>query len=163
MYDSDGLWANDRVGIWKVWDEVGGLIAEGYFSDNKIDINKPHLGTEEMIKEFQAKGKTIFFVSHSAKQVGKMCNKAIWLHYGEMVKFGACVPVANEYARFVDKYVAMTKMEQMNYKKEMLQKQKDRSKDYTIEKEKPNVLNVVTGLGLTGAFIVAMLFQLNVI
>ncbi|HJE19074.1 ABC transporter ATP-binding protein [Aliicoccus persicus] len=117
----------------------------------------------EMIKEFQAKGKTIFFVSHSAKQVGKMCNKAIWLHYGEMVKFGACVPVANEYARFVDKYVAMTKMEQMNYKKEMLQKQKDRSKDYTIEKEKPNVLNVVTGLGLTGAFIVAMLFQLNVI
>ncbi|WP_246782178.1 toxin-antitoxin system YwqK family antitoxin [Wohlfahrtiimonas chitiniclastica] len=51
MYDSDGLWANDRVGIWKVWDEVGDLIAEGYFSDNKIDINKPHLGTEEMIKE----------------------------------------------------------------------------------------------------------------
>ncbi len=117
----------------------------------------------EMIKEFQAKGKTIFFVSHSAKQVGKMCNKAMWLHYGEMVKFGPCVPVANEYARFVDKYVAMTKLEQMKYKREMLKKQKDKSKDYKMEKVQPSVMNIVTGLGLAGVFIVALLLQLNVI
>lgn len=51
MYDSSGLWVNDRVGVWKVWDEAGVLIAEGHFSDNKVDKNKPHLGTEEMIKE----------------------------------------------------------------------------------------------------------------
>lgn len=117
----------------------------------------------DIIKEFQGKGKTIFFVSHSAKQIAKMCNKAIWLHYGEMVKFGDVVPVANEYARFVDKYVAMTKLEQMKYKREMLQKQKDKSKGYTIEKERLGVLDMVTGFGLVGVFIVVLLLQLNII
>lgn len=51
MYDSGGLWVGDRVGVWKVWDELGVLTAEGYFSDDKVDKSKPHLGTEEMIKE----------------------------------------------------------------------------------------------------------------
>lgn len=116
----------------------------------------------QMIKEFQERGKTIFFVSHSAKQIGKICNKAMWLHYGEMVKFGDCVPVANEYARFVDKYVAMSPEEQTNYKREMFQKQKDKSKNLKVESARPSVLNVVMGLGLFGVFVVALLLQLNV-
>ncbi len=116
----------------------------------------------QMIKEFQERGKTIFFVSHSAKQIGRICNKAMWLHYGEMVKFGDCVPVANEYARFVDKYVAMSPEEQTKYKREMFQKQKDKSKDHKVESARPSVWNVVTGLGLFGVFVVALLLQLNV-
>lgn len=117
----------------------------------------------QLIKEFQARGKTIFFVSHSAKQVGKICNKAMWLHYGEMVKFGDCVPVANEYARFVDKYVAMSPSEQTNYKREMFQNQKDKSKDYKAASKRPGVGSVATGLGLFGIFVVTLLLQLNVI
>lgn len=119
--------------------------------------------SEQMIKDFQARGKTIFFVSHSAKQIAKICNKAMWLHYGELVKFGDCVPVANEYARFVDKYVAMSPEEQTKYKREMFQKQKDKSKNYKVESTRPSAVNFVTGLGLFGVFVVALLFQLNVI
>lgn len=50
-WDSSRTWANDLIGLWKTWDEQGNLVAEGYFSDNKLDRSKPFLGTEKAIKE----------------------------------------------------------------------------------------------------------------
>lgn len=54
-FDSSGLWRNDLIGVWEKWDEDGNLVAEGYFSDNKMDKTKPHVGTETEIKECSIK------------------------------------------------------------------------------------------------------------
>lgn len=54
-FESDGLWQHDRVGVWKKWDEAGNLVAEGFFSDNKVDKSKPYLGTEDEIRYCSSK------------------------------------------------------------------------------------------------------------
>lgn len=115
------------------------------------------------IKEFQAQGKTIFFVSHSAKQVGKTCNKALWLQNGQMIKFGDCIPVANAYAKFIDQYVAMSKEEQYRYKKEKLLKQRELSKNTRIKRDKPKITSVLTSGLLIVLFTIATLIQLGYI
>ena len=117
----------------------------------------------EKIKQFQKEGKTIFFVSHSAKQIGKMCNKAMWIHYGELKDFGKCVPIANEYARFINKFKAMTKAEQLNYKKEMIEKQQERSSDIKIKKYRRPLYKYIPILSLLGVFVYSILLQLNLI
>lgn len=116
----------------------------------------------EKIKQFQKEGKTIFFVSHSAKQVGRMCNKAMWIHYGEMLDYGKCVPIANEYARFITKFKKMTKQEQLDYKKEMLAKQQERSNDIKITKYRRPFYKYIPIASLFVLFIYSVLLQLNI-
>ena len=55
----------------------------------------------DKIQEFVVKGKTIFFVSHSAGQMRKFCTKAIWLHEGRMMKFDDINVVVEEYKQFL--------------------------------------------------------------
>ncbi|WP_213810077.1 ABC transporter ATP-binding protein [Jeotgalicoccus sp. WY2] len=116
----------------------------------------------EKIKQFQKEGKTIFFVSHSAKQVGRMCNKAMWIHYGEMIDYGKCVPIANEYARFITKFQKMSKQDQLDYKKEMLAKQQERSNDIKIKKYRRPLLRYIPIVSLFGLFVYSVLLQLNI-
>ncbi len=75
------------------------------------------------MKELQNEGKTIFFVSHSASQIKKMCDFALWIHYGELKDFGDVVTVTNNYNNFIQKYKLKTKDEQLLYKKEMISTQ----------------------------------------
>src|SRR5699024_11263674 len=56
------------------------------------------------MEQFREEGRTIFFVSHSIGQIQKMCNKALWIHYGEVREYGSCIPVVGLYARFVRGY-----------------------------------------------------------
>ncbi|MDW3797107.1 ABC transporter ATP-binding protein [Staphylococcus saprophyticus] len=96
------------------------------------------------MKELQDNGKTIFFVSHSASQVKKMCNKALWIHYGKLVAYGDIVPVINKYNDFIKKYKSMSKEEQLEYKIKMFSSQKKLfRKKVLLKKEKPSFFSLV--------------------
>lgn len=73
--------------------------------------------------EFKEKGKTIFFVSHSMKQVKEFCDKAIWLEYGEIKDFGDVSTVIPEYEKFLKKYKAMTDAEKKKFREDVMRKQ----------------------------------------
>jgi len=76
----------------------------------------------DRIQDFVEKGKTIFFVSHSAGQVRKFCTKAIWLHEGRMMQYGEISLVINEYQQFLNilkdykKYIAPDLQTRIKYK-----------------------------------------------
>lgn len=52
--------------------------------------------------EFKSEGKTIFFVSHSAKQIKNFCDKTMWIHEGKLKAF-------DETNIILEKYNAHTK------------------------------------------------------
>jgi len=63
------------------------------------------------INEFKERGKTIFFISHSLSQVKSFCGKGLWLHDGELKKYGDIEEVAAEYERFLKHYQALSPAE----------------------------------------------------
>lgn len=75
--------------------------------------------------EFKAQGKTIFFVSHSLGQVKKLCDKIIWMHYGEIKMIGPAEEVAKAYQDFIKDFKAMSKKEKKDYQNRHKQDQKD--------------------------------------
>lgn len=72
---------------------------------------------------FRDSGKTIFFVSHSMKQVEDFCNKAIWLEYGELKQYGTTEEILPEYKKFLKKYKDMSDAERKAFREEAIQKQ----------------------------------------
>ncbi|MEE1108202.1 MAG: ABC transporter ATP-binding protein [Macrococcus canis] len=112
----------------------------------------------EKMKDFQKQGKTIFFVSHSAAQIKKMCDKALWLNFGEVQEFGECKEVISHYVKFMRQFKAKTKEEQMNYKKQMIEKQQERQ---FIEKEDKsfNISNFIIFMALSGLTLISCIFQ----
>jgi len=55
----------------------------------------------DKIQDFVEKGKTIFFVSHSAGQMRRFCTKAVWLHEGRMLRYDDIDLVVDEYKQFL--------------------------------------------------------------
>lgn len=55
----------------------------------------------DRIKEMQQRGVTIIFVSHSPKQVEKLCDHAVWLDSGEVRMQGPAAGVTDSYAAFM--------------------------------------------------------------
>jgi ABC-2 type transport system ATP-binding protein len=53
--------------------------------------------SEKRMKSFINKDVTVLFVSHSAEQVRKLCNKAIWLEKGKLVMQGDVNEVCDKY------------------------------------------------------------------
>ena len=47
--------------------------------------------SEARMKDFRRAGKTIVFVSHSARQVNETCDRAVWIHEGRVVREGPAV------------------------------------------------------------------------
>lgn len=75
------------------------------------------------MNEFKDRGKTIFFVSHSAGQVKKFCTKALWLEHGKVKDYGAIKDVMPKYEAFIKQYKALSKEEQKEFKAEGIRKQ----------------------------------------
>ncbi|AKG73411.1 ABC transporter ATP-binding protein [Salinicoccus halodurans] len=97
----------------------------------------------DRMKEFQQQGKTIFFVSHSAGQIEKMCNKAVWIQYGEMKEFGDALPIVERYNEFINQYKLLTKEEQLQYKEKMMEKQKEKSRRAKPKKDKAPLSSLI--------------------
>ncbi|WP_086429469.1 ABC transporter ATP-binding protein [Staphylococcus cornubiensis] len=115
------------------------------------------------MKALQQEGKTIFFVSHSAAQIKNMCDKAIWIHYGEMIEYGDVDHVVKRYNTLIRGFKARNKAGQLAYKKKMLALQQQRSD--TIEQSEMNPVEGRTLISLAGSFllfIVALLSQIGV-
>ena len=84
------------------------------------------------------KGVTVLFVSHSVKQVRRICNKAIILDHGEVKRFGDIDAVADEYVSIIrggkpTKRMKMRERIRQNVEKELRE---------TIEKETEERLRV---------------------
>lgn len=101
------------------------------------------------MNEFKAKGKTIFFISHSASQVRSFCDKVIWLHHGELVEYGETKGVLAKYTEFIKWFNELTDEEKKAYKKEKLGLQKKeetqikRGRSRQTVKEKRKVQNTI--------------------
>ncbi|CQR58547.1 ABC transporter ATP-binding protein [Paenibacillus riograndensis] len=53
-------------------------------------------------EELKAKGTTILFVGHDVSSIRKFCDKAMWLHQGNLVAFGDTLGVTAEYMEFMN-------------------------------------------------------------
>lgn len=53
------------------------------------------------IKDIQAQGATILFVSHDVSSVRTLCDRAIWLDKGQLVDDGDVFPVTGKYTEFM--------------------------------------------------------------
>lgn len=89
----------------------------------------------DKIMEFKAQGKTIIFVSHSLGQVQKLCDRTIWMHYGEMKNFGVTKEVISEYKKYTNWFKNLSKVEQATYQKEMKESQKAFKLDSLIDEK----------------------------
>lgn len=77
----------------------------------------------DKLNEFKKEGKTIFFVSHSASQVRSFCEKAMWIHYGELKMLGSSDEVQKEYQGFINWFKKLSANEKKEYKSKMLGEQ----------------------------------------
>lgn len=100
----------------------------------------------DKMKSFREEGKTIFFVSHSIPQIQKMCNKAAWIHFGELKEYGDCIPVVGLYARFVRGYNIKPKHVQLRYKKAMIEGQRT---NQSPKEEKDTTFGIGNGVLLS--------------
>ena len=51
------------------------------------------------MKELREEGKTMVFVTHSLESVRQLCNRAVWLHNGEIKSDGEPEAVIQEYLK----------------------------------------------------------------
>jgi len=77
----------------------------------------------DKMNEFKEQGKTIFFISHSAGQVKKFCQKVLWLEYGLVKDYGPASDVLPKYEKFLKDFKAMSPTEKKKYKAEAAKRQ----------------------------------------
>jgi len=85
-------------------------VGDGAFADKSF----------EKMNEFKKQGKTMIFVSHSAGQIKRFCEKVLWLEYGKVKEFGTTEDVLPKYQAFVKEWKKMSKEDRSKYKKNSL-------------------------------------------
>lgn len=70
--------------------------------DEVLAVGDQHFQKKCMdrIREIRLSGATILFVSHSSYHVRQICDRAIWIHDGQVVLDGAPIHVTDEYMNF---------------------------------------------------------------
>lgn len=116
------------------------------------------------IKELQNNKKNIFFVSHSAAQIRKMCDKAIWLHYGKLIDFDNVDIVVDKYLNFISSYKDLSNKRQISYKSSMIKTQ-EINLDNRIFKSNTKIskFSVITLILLTATLFFIMNIIINTI
>ncbi|MDR0920836.1 MAG: ATP-binding cassette domain-containing protein [Lactobacillales bacterium] len=95
-------------------------------------------GLKKMLS-FKEQGKTIIFVSQSAQQMRNICDKVIWMHYGEARAFGEKNEVLDQYVKFVNEYNSKSEEEKKEYQEE----EKDKQREYSLSQLQNDLLNKV--------------------
>ncbi|CAM3942435.1 ABC transporter ATP-binding protein [Catellicoccus marimammalium] len=85
------------------------------------------------IFEFKKQGKTIFFVSHSLGQIETLCDKVVWMHYGDMRLFGPTNEVLAEYRQFIQWFKQLSEEKKSEYQRQEKEKQKNFSLQKMLE------------------------------
>ncbi|MFK9093519.1 ABC transporter ATP-binding protein [Bacillus salipaludis] len=75
------------------------------------------------MNELKANGKTIFFISHSISQLRPLCDRVLWLHFGEVKQFDKTMAVLRQYGSFIKWFNELSSSEKKQYKKTMLTEQ----------------------------------------
>ena len=57
--------------------------------------------SEAKMKSMITGGTTVLFVSHSLAQIGKICDKVVWLEHGQVKKMGPAKEICDEYAKSI--------------------------------------------------------------
>ncbi len=66
-------------------------VGDGHFQKKCID----------KIREFQERGKTIFFCSHALYYINAICRRTLWLDHGRAMRYGPSADVVHEYETFL--------------------------------------------------------------
>lgn len=84
----------------------------------------------EKMVEFKSEGKTIIFVSHALGQVEALCDRTIWMHYGDLKEDGPTDEVLAHYREFTKEFNALSVPERRKYQQEY----KNRQTDFSLDK-----------------------------
>lgn len=93
-------------------------------------------GLKKMLS-FKEQGKTIFFVAQNPHQMRQICDKVIWMHYGEARAFGEKDEVLDQYVAFVDDYNKKSEEDKKLYQEE----EKEKQRTYSLEQLQKEKLN----------------------
>ena len=95
----------------------------------------------DRIMEFKGQGKTIFFVSHSLAQVEKLCDRVIWMHYGDVREFGETTEVIQKYKEFTEWFRGISAERKKEYQEDFKKRQREFSLNELGKKIKGQNLN----------------------
>jgi teichoic acid transport system ATP-binding protein len=76
------------------------------------------------INSFKSSGKTIFYISHSLSQASSISDRVMWINHGLIEDFGDPKEVVNKYKNFIKWFNNLSPEEQIQYKKEKHNTQK---------------------------------------
>lgn len=74
------------------------LIVDEILSVGDIAFQKK---SEEKMLSMINGGTTVLFVSHSIEQVKKICNRAVWLDHGKVIKIGPAKEICEKYENLI--------------------------------------------------------------